>query len=489
MATITSPPCNTATLAPYIPSSETPWSTQRIKHVYRRLAYGANQTDIDAVLTETPLDFIENLVNNAAALPVTPPPFWAEYTVNDFTDFDTENQTYIQEWLLQTSNDTINQGLRSRLTMFWMNHFVTELEVYFYAPYQYKYYNLMQQFALGNYKEFVRAVGINSTMLLYLNGFENTSGNPNENYARELFELFTLGENNGYTQQDITETSRALTGYNHWTSPGAEITFDASTFDDGPKTVFGITDSFTYDGLIDHLFEQKETEIAQHICGKLYRYFVSNEVDTLIQEDVINVLAQTLIDNNFEMAPMFKQLFKSEHFFDDRAIGVIIKSPFDVVFTYLNESNFFYDDTMMGAINYYAGLIGQELYDPPDVSGWQRDETWINSSTLTGRWQMMEFLHNYLYDQGLEASFIDIARDLSSDSNDPFVITTAIVDFFNAKELFTTTDYDIATSVLKWEVPQNYYDDGLWNLNWDSAPYQVYLLLIHMMRMPEFQLK
>ena len=180
---------------------------------------------------------------------------------------------------------------------------------------------------------------------------------------------------------------------------------------------------------------------------------------------------------------------KSEHFFDDRAIGVIIKSPFDVVFTYINESNFFYDDTMMGAINYYAGLIGQELYDPPDVSGWQRDETWINSSTLTGRWQMMEFLHNYLYDQGLEASFIDIARDLSSDSNDPFVITTAIVDFFNAKELFTPTDYEIATTVLKWEVPQNYYDDGLWNLNWDSAPYQVYLLLIHMMRMPEFQLK
>jgi hypothetical protein len=489
MAIITNPPCNTATLAPYVPTAENPWSTQRIKHVQRRLAYGANQATIDAILAEMPADFVENLVDDAAALFITPAPFWANYAVSDFGDFEVDNQTYIQQWLLQTANDTISQGLRSRLTLFWMNHFVTELEVYFYSPYMFKYYSLMQQFALGNFKEFVRSVGINSTMLLYLNGFENTSGNPNENYARELFELFTLGEGTGYTQQDITETSRALTGYNHWTSPGAEITFDSSTFDNTPKTIFGTTENFDYDGLIDHLFTEKETEIAQYICGKLYRYFVSNEVDNLIQQDIINVLAQTLIDNNFEMVPMYKQLFKSDHFFDDRAIGVLIKSPFDVIFTYINESNFFYDDTMMGAINYYAGLVGQELYDPPDVSGWQGDETWINSSTLTGRWQMMEFLHNYLYDQGLEASFIDLAKDLSSDSIDPVVITAAIVDFFNAKELFSPEDYDIAATVLKWEVPQNYYDDGIWSLDWSSAPYQVYLLLIHMMRMPEFQLK
>lgn len=489
MAITTNPPCNTASLAPYVPSGANPWTSQKIKHVYRRLGYGANLANVDAGLALTPETLVDTIVDDAAALAPTPPPPWGFFGLSDFTDFDNDNQMFIQDWLTQTSNDTIATGLRGRLTMFWMNHFVTELEVYFYAPYMFQYYNLMQTFSLGNFKEFVRAVGINSTMLVYLNGFENTKDNPNENYARELFELFTLGEDNNYTQEDILEASRALTGYNHWDEPGAQIYFDESTWDENPKSVFGSQDFLTYDELIDTLFELRETEIAQFICTKLYRFFVSNEYDEVTLQDVINPLAQTLIDANFEMVPMFKLLFKSEHFFDERALGVIIKSPFDTIFTYINETNFYYDDTMMGAINYYAGLVGQELYDPPDVSGWQRDETWINSSTLTGRWQMMEFLHNYLYGEELQASFIDLARELSSDSNDPFVITRAIIDFFMSKELYTETDYDVATDILKWDVPQNYYDDGLWNLDWESAPYQVYLLLIHMMRMPEFQLK
>ncbi len=489
MELVTTPPCNNASINPYVPSAQNPWTSQKAKHVYRRLGYGANLATIDAAIANAPLTVVDNIVDAAVNLPVTPAPVWGYYAVSDFSDFEVDNQTFIQDWLLQTSNDTISQGLRGRMTLFWMNHFVTELEVYFYAPYMFQYYNLMQTFALGNFKEFVREIGINSTMLVYLNGFENTNNNPNENYARELFELFTLGENNNYSQNDIIEASRALTGYNHWTSPGAQITFEASTHDDGSKTIFGQTDTYDYDGLIDHLFNVRSTEISEFICTKLYKYFVSHEYDAVTLQDIVQPLAQTLRNNNWEIEPMLKQLFKSEHFFDDRAVGVIIKSPFDIIFTYLNESNFFYDDTMMGAINYYAGLIGQELYDPPDVSGWQRDETWINSSTLTGRWQTMEFLHNYLYSLELDTQFVDIARELSSDSNDPAVITRAIVDFFNAKELFTANDYDVAITIFKWEWPENYYTNGIWNLNFESAPYQVYLLLIHMARMPEFQLK
>ena len=391
---------------------------------------------------------------------------------------------------MQTANDTIAGGLRARLTLFWMNHFVTELDGYgSYAPYMFQYYNLMQTHALGNFKEFVRAVGVNSTMLIYLNGFENTSNNPNENYARELFELFTLGENNNYTQQDILQASRALTGYNHWDEPGAQINFDQSTWDEGPKTVFGSEQFFTYDELIDTLFELRETEIAQFICTKLYKYFVSHEYDAITQEDIINPLAQTLIDANFEMAPMLKQLFKSQHFFDDRALGVVIKSPYDVVFNYINEGNFFYNDAVLQSLIYYTGIIGQEIYSPPDVSGWQGDQNWINTETLPGRWQIMELFNSYLFELELQSQFVDLARALSSDSNDPFVITKAVVDFFNSKELFTESDYQVATSVLKWEVPQNYYDDGIWSLNYPTAPYQVYLLLNHLTKLPEFQLK
>jgi hypothetical protein len=189
------------------------------------------------------------------------------------------------------------------------------------------------------------------------------------------------------------------------------------------------------------------------------------------------------------MAPMLRQLFKSQHFFDDRALGIVIKNPYDVVFNYINEGNFFYNEPVLNGLVYYTGVIGQEIYSPPDVSGWQRDQTWINTATLLARWQIMELFNGYLFDLELQSQFVDLARELSNDSGDPYVITKAVVDFFNSKELFTQSDYQVATSVLKWDVPQNYYDDGIWSLNYPTAPYQVYLLLNHLTKLPEFQLK
>jgi Protein of unknown function (DUF1800) len=489
MATTLNPSCNTATLSPYIPSPQNPWDVSKIKHAYRRIGFGASIATVDDGLALTPGQFIDSLVDGAAALPATPAPFWGSYTFSNFTDFTPENEQYIFDWRLQSGNDIISEKLRGRLAFFWMNHFVTELETVFYAPYVYQYYNKMQSFALGNFREFTRAIGTDNFMLLYLNGFENTNNNPNENYARELFELFTLGEGNGYTQQDILETSRALTGYNHWVEFGGDIYFDSSTHDAGLKTIFGQQGTWDYDDVIDILFQQKGALIANFICEKLYKYFVSPSVDAVIRQDIIQPLAQTLLNADFEMVPMLKQLFKSEHFFDERAVGVVIKSPLDLVFTYINEASFYYDDTLMEAFLYYAGLIGQEIYDPPDVSGWQRDESWINSSTLAGRWGLIELYIDYLFINGQEHLFVDLARELSNDSNDPAFITEVVINHFMSKALHTVSDYEVATVIFKWEVPQNYYDTGTWNLSWTSAPLQVSLLLKHIAQMPEFQLK
>lgn len=481
--------CNTSTLAAYTPSSGNPWNTSKVKHTFRRLGFGASMLRVDDALALTPNDLIDSLVDTAFNLPPASAPVWANWSFSDFTDFETENNQYIFDWRLASGNHIVAEDLRGRLTFFWMNHFVTELESIFYAPYMYQYYNLMQTYCLGNFKEFVREVGINNNMLLYLNGFENTDFNPNENYARELFELFTLGEGNNYTQQDITETARALTGYNHWDDFGAPIYFDASTHDDGSKIIFDQSGAWGYDDVIDILFEQRASEISTYICTKLYKFFVSPEVDATISADIIAPLAQELIDSNWELVPMLKLLFKSEHFYDERALGVVVKSPFDVIFNYINEGSFFYDDTLMDAFLYYAGLMGQEIYDPPDVSGWQRDETWINSSTLTGRWQLLELYLFFLYDNGYEFTLVDLARELSNDSNDPYFITQVVVDHFVTKPLHTANDYEVATDIFKWDIPQNYYDDGTWNLSWSTAPYQCLILLIHIGRMPEFQLK
>jgi len=488
MESIITPSCNESTLTPYVPSGDNPWNTIKIKHVYRRLGFGTSQDKVDAALALSPEEFIDSLVDDAISLPPTPTPVWGFYNVNDFADMAEENPLYINNWRIQTGNDLINENLRGRLTFFWMNHFVTELEAYNYSPYMFQYYNTLQTHAIGNFKTLVREIGINSTMLYYLNGFQNTNTAPNENYARELYELFTLGEGNGYTQVDIVYTAQALTGFNHWDVPGDEIYFDESTWVDGDKTIFGQTGNWKYDDVIDILFQEKGEEMAFYICSKLYKYFVSPAIDDLVEQSIIRPLAQTLIDNDFELAPMLKQLFKSEHFFDERALGVIIKSPFDVIFNFVNESEFSYNNIMYAFI-YFAGLFGQIIYDPLDVSGWQRDEEWIGTSTITGRWIFFGLYLDYLLDNEFGESLRLFAKNLSNNSNDPFYITTVIINHFMSKELYSPQDYEIATDIFKWEIPQNYYDSGLWNLNWDEAPFQVSLLLKHIATIPEFQLK
>jgi len=489
METNNTPSCNDAELIPYTPTSQNPWDTAKAKHIYRRLGFGAKQSDVDAALSLNPGGFIDTLVDTAAGQPPTPAPSWGYWSFSDYTDYIPEGAQQAIDWRVQTVNDFMSEDLRGRLTLFWMNHFVTEYGSYEHAPYLFQYYNTIQIHALGNFKEFLRAIGINSTMLIYLNGFENTNVNPNENYAREFYELFTLGEANGYTQNDILETARALTGYNHWDDYRAEIYFDNSTFDDGEKTIFGQTGLWGYDDVIDILFQEKENELAFYICEKLYRYFVSPSVDEFIEQNIIQPLSDVFIANNFEIVPVLKLLFKSEHFFNERALGVIIKSPYDVILGFIKETEFFYDDELADGLVYYTELVGQELYDPPDVSGWQGDESWINSSTLIGRWQLLELYLAYLYDNDSGTSFIDLARNLSSDSNDPYYITEVVIDHFMSKKLFTIEDYEVATDIFKWDIPQNYYDEGLWNLSWAQAPIQVFLLLRHIATIPEFQLK
>lgn len=489
METLANPTCNASTLAPFEPSSQNPWNTKKIKHVYRRLSFGSSQDVVDAALSKSPGQFIDTVVNTAKNLNPTPAPYWAFYAPSDFSNYETQNYPLFVEWRLQTAKDLLKDDLRGRLSFFWMNHFVTRMGVYFHAPYAYQYYNLTQKFALGNFKEFTKKVGITPAMLIYLNGFDNTDYNPNENYARELFELFTMGEGNGYTQDDITEAARALTGYSSWDEYNGTIYFDSGDHDNGSKTIFGKTGNWGYDDLIDILFQERGDVIAKHIVTKLYEFFVSSAIDDLVVQQIIEPLAQTFINNNFELAPVLKQLFKSEHFFDERAEGVVVKSPIDVVFNLIKESDLQYNDSILNTMIYYCEVVGQDMYNPVDVAGWQRDESWINSSTLTGRWALVDEYIDYTFVQGDKSRFVLLAKNLSNDSNDPAFITKVLVDHFLPKALFTASDYAIATTIFKWEVPQNYYNQGIWSLNSDSAARQVGLLIKHIGRMPEFQLK
>ncbi len=467
----------------YVPSVSKPWNMNRVQHLYRRMGFGTDYATLQAALLQTPSNLVDTLVDTAANLPLTPAPAWGNWALSNYTNIQTEAPQQVLEWYLQFIQDMLNNGLRDKLTLFWSNHFVTRLDVYQCPSYMFQYYNLLQQHGMGNIKNFVHDIGINPAMIVFLNAYQNTAFHPNENYARELYELFTLGADNGYTQTDIVETAKALTGWNGFTDYCAPLTFVNANHSQLSKTIFGQTGNWGYDDVINILFAQRGTLVAEYICTKLYKFFVSPVPDAAI----ISSLASTLTTNNFELNPVLKQLFKSEHFFSDEIIGVNIKSPMEMMLTFIKDGAFSYNDQVLSGTQYYGSLLGQEIFNPVDVAGWQGNHTWINSSTLTGRWLIAEYFIGWVY-QNNQQELQNLVNTIVGSTTDPALATQKIVDYFLPRGFQTTAEYGQATTVFKWSIPQNYFDNGLWSTAWSTVPAQVYYLLLHIVRTPEFQL-
>lgn len=496
--------CNTSTLAPFTE----PLDAYRAAHLYRRLGFSASITTINQAVNLTAGALVDTLINDAINQPPSAAPVWADWNENNYPADDDAaramRRAQRDEWRLTYTQDLLNNNLRDRLSFFWHNHFVTEIDVYDCNSFLYHYINCLQRNAIGNFKTFVSEIGLTDAMLYYLDGVYNNGNNPNENYARELYELFTLGEGVGYTEDDIIETARALTGYVERGEIGCSPTlFDPTRFDNGSKTILGQTGNWGYDDVMDIIFAQRANEIAYFICEKLYAYFVHPDTRDAAgnAQAIISELAATFVANNFEIAPMLSQLFKSEHFFDDDAIGVIIKSPFDLYLNLYKETDFTYDNTNLNFAIDSSAMLGQELYDPVDVAGWQRDRTWINTNFIIGRWLTMEVVLENFYQSNPE-QFRTLAMDAvgpgDSNTSNPETVVTALVNKFTPKGLLTAQEFENAMSVFKIEdVPENYYGPdytpgglGLWMLAVSAeVPSQVFLLLMHLSRQPEFQLK
>jgi len=496
--------CNSSSIAEYVD----PLDKVRAAHLYRRLGFSASVETIDLAVGQDAGSLVDTLINEAVTMPPLAAPAWADWNNSNYPEDDDLarqiRRAQQEEWAVAYTNGLLNNNLRDRLSFFWSNHFVTELDVYDCNSFLYYYTNCLQRNAIGNFKTFVSEIGLTSAMLYYLDGVYNNGNNPNENYARELYELFTLGEGNGYTEQDIIETAKALTGYVERGELGCEtVTFDPTKFDAGPKTILGQTGNWNYDDVIDILFQERPNEIAGFICQKLYEFFVhpDSDDDAGNAQNIISQLANTMVANNFEIAPVLSQLFKSQHFFDDEAIGVIIKSPFDIYLNLINETNFAYNDNTILNVIDTTRMLSQELFDPIDVAGWQRDRSWINTNFIIGRWLTVEVFLEIFY-QADQEQFRTLAMDAvgpaDSNTSNPETVVRALVNKFTPLGLLTAQDFENAMSVFKIEdVPEEYYGSdyipgglGLWMLSVSpEVPQQVFLLLMHLSRQPEFQLK
>ncbi|MFT5250063.1 MAG: hypothetical protein ACI93P_001798 [bacterium] len=479
------PNCNPSGLEIFVPDTQNTWNKSKVQHAHRRLGFSTSSLTINSALSSTPSAYIDGLITDAIALGAMAAPSWSNMSESDYADINNEIPIQQEELALHFVDDMLENGLRGRFTLFWHNHFVTRLEDYRCPSWMYNYYQTLHVYAFGNFKSFVSTIGTTPAMLVFLNGFQNAAAEPNENYARELLELFTLGVNNGYTQTDIVNISRALTGYTGYTEYCASLSFNSDDFDTEDKTIFDQTGNWGYDDVIDILFEERGDLIATYICSKIYAHFVSPEIN----ETIVSQLAATFTTNNFELEPVYRQLFKSNHFFDSMVIGTIVKSPYDGFIAFVIETKFEFPNDFKGALIRFSGEIGQDIFNPTDVAGWQGNHEWINSSTLLGRWQLYEYYLWIIWNDYREQLRI-FAIGLSSDTEtDPAVIARNIIDHFISSGLETQADYEIATVVLKNQVPQNYFDNNLWNLQWESAPYQVLALLFHITKIPSFQLK
>lgn len=370
-----------------------PLDERQASHLLRRSGFGGTPEQIQALVGTDAENAVDTLVDAAISTPLPEAPVWKDEplpprtaTQEERDAYDAANQAWFQELRNSWMQAIPSGGLRERMTVFWSNHFVTEYQSYRQATFAYRYVDLLRRHALGDFRTFVREMGLTPAMLVYLNGTQNRTGAANENYGRELLELFTMSPqdasgNANYTQADITEVARALTG---WVVDGITLEgrFINRRHDGSEKTIFGQTGIYGYDDVIDLIFQERAQQTAHFICSKLYKEFVYDIPD----ETIVAELADVLLANDFDIASVVRTILKSAHFYDAQVLGAKIKSPVDLLACLINETMTNPPEQLYLQMRRFAGFTGQTLFAPPNVAGWPGYHDWLDTSTFPLRW-------------------------------------------------------------------------------------------------------
>jgi len=403
-----------------------PFDFTAAAHLLRRVTFGPTRDQINQAVA----DGLE--VTMQKVLTIDPV---AELPVNTYYDADPNcaigetwiNAPYIADDEVRVYRERSIVGwtggllfedsisIREKMVLFWHNHFVTsDIED---PKFVYNYSNRLREHALGNFRDFVKAMIIDPSMLRYLNGNQNIASAPNENFARELLELFTIGKGDVagpgdytfYTEEDIQEISKALTGwydqgYFAWDNTPVGSDFEPTNHDTTTKTLSNRFGNATiqnagnqeYSNVVDIIFQQDE--VAKFIVRKLYRWFIYYDITDQIEQDIITPLANQFRDGDYQIFPIINTLLRSAHFFGDEAAGCIIKNPIDFSFSLARQFKMEFSTDLdkryrqQGAILQNAGFLQMAYYRPPNVAGWKAyyqepvfHQIWLNSVTLPQR--------------------------------------------------------------------------------------------------------
>jgi uncharacterized protein (DUF1800 family) len=531
------PPVRTLSgLTPYAGT----FGQEEIIHLLKRTMFGASLGDLAHFTGMTMSQAVDELLNPTAAMPAPPVKEYSSSTdaavaagttwVNDRTTDGTllsQRRASFKKWAVGV---LLNQdrSIREKMTLFWHNHFSTETATVQDAQLIYRHHSLLRTNALGNFKSLVRAVTVDPGMLVYLNGYLNTKTAPDENYGRELQELFTIGKENNpnYTEDDVKTAARVLTGWRINATTGLTY-FDPTRHDTGNKTfssfynntvITGDSSAAGGDNELDALLAMifsKQVEVSQFIVKKIYRWFCYYTIDSVTQANVIDPLAQVFRDNNWDILPVLATLLKSDHFFDPLNRGCLIKSPLELSVQLCREFGVAFPDpvaaysdayNMWDFIYYQASIANQSLGDPPNVSGWpsyyqapQYYELWINSDTLPKRFRFSDLLISSGYTRGsytLKIDPVGFARQLSNPGDPNILINDSLAILFRVP-LSDSSKATIKTTILLSGQTSDYYWTNAWNAYLanptDMAAYQTIFsrlrdLYKYLMELAEYQL-
>lgn len=281
------------------------------------------------------------------------------------------------EWIYRMA-DPRQPALVERMSLFWHGHFACRTLNAALAAAQ---LNTIRKYALGSFRDLVLAMARDVSMIRYLNNQQNRKDSPNENFARELLELFTIGRGH-YSEGDIKEAARAFTG---WSSNlKGEFVFRSFQHDYGKKTFFGHTDTFDGSDIIDFILERRET--AEFISRKIYRYFVNETEDP----HIIKALATRFYQSDYDIGGLMRSIFESDWFYHQQNMGTKIKSPVELMAGMIRSLEIRFSNPL--ALTFVQKALGQMLFNPPNVAGWPGGKTWIDNSTLMLRLNLGAYL-------------------------------------------------------------------------------------------------
>lgn len=379
--------------APYTATGANPWDLRKVGHLHRRAGFGASHDELLHDLKAGPEATLDRVLHGG-----TDPDADAasDYLAREQSLPAGADTVALAAWWLDRILRTAHP-LREKITLFWHGHFATSHTKVRNARLMLGQYRLLARYALGDFRELLRQMATDPAMLVWLDGAGSVAGKPNENYARELMELFSLGIGH-YTEADIREAARAFTG---WDVRGGVAVLNNTRHDSGEKLVFGRRGRFGPDDITKLVLQKQES--PRFVCARLYRYLVSETTEPA--PELLDPLAEKYAQSGFDTGKLVETILRSQHFFSAAVYRQKIKTPVEFAVGIVRGLN-----GPAGARPLANALepMGQTLFAPPSVKGWDAGPAWLNAQTLLARQNLA------LQFTGGNAQRLDPARLLAS---------------------------------------------------------------------------